>query len=492
MKHHHNKKGTVLLYLIVTMTVLTALGTGLFYMTTTSAFSGLGVGAQNKARYLAEAGLRYALANLRTLQNTSSPLPEYKLSNAAADKFILEVSNLRSGVDANIKSSGIVNPGTPFQASHKISIDITPAQYQPLTSAPVDFARTDSGGIKSMTPSMTPTEAEKSGVGKSGATGVYVDTGAKQIKLGMSITQTYGCVWYQGWANSNGSDCIGGKCKFNKGIRAYFDFEYVIPWDDTGPGFTFAIINGQNNDYQDCGGGDLTGNNQYMAYAGPGATGDGLQPPKIAAEFDPRLNYAGDLSMCNSNSRNDDTFSLSKHSTFVYWGDNLNHCFPSKNTYDDNRHGDGGSTGNPKNPDGNDTNIDGTFPFFPVSSGFDVFGYATPTVGRLSFRLEIDRIDDPVSAGDNNTYKLQAWIMPYNSNGYPDGSGVTLYDTSLHYNKNSDVSKRPTFQQTITLNHTWHGMFDRIIFGWTQATGARVQNVIISNFKVDFKNMNDF
>jgi len=38
MKYHQNKKGNVLLYIIVTMTILTALGTGAFYMTNTVQF----------------------------------------------------------------------------------------------------------------------------------------------------------------------------------------------------------------------------------------------------------------------------------------------------------------------------------------------------------------------------------------------------------------------------------------------------------------------
>ena len=134
MKYDHNKKGSVLLYLIVTVAALTVLGAGAFYMTTTSSFSGLGVTAQNKASSLAESGIRYALYELRngTLTNTSSPLPEYKLNNTAGDRFIREVSGIGTGGNINIKSTGIANPGKPFEASHKIEMVITPTQYQPF------------------------------------------------------------------------------------------------------------------------------------------------------------------------------------------------------------------------------------------------------------------------------------------------------------------------------------------------------------------------
>ncbi|MBU0768307.1 MAG: pilus assembly PilX N-terminal domain-containing protein [Proteobacteria bacterium] len=489
MKYHLNKKGSVLFYLIVTMTVLTALGTGLFYMTTTSAFSGLGVTAHNKARYLAEAGMRYALTNLRTLQNTTA---EYKLNNAAADKFILDISEI--GGEKNLKSTGIANPGTPFQASHKIELlNILPAQYQPLTSAPFSFTGTGSGGITSLT-----TLTGTSGVGKSGATGVYVDTGAQKIDLGMGITQTYGCAWYQGWANSNGSDCVAGRCNFNKGIRAYFDFQYNTDWQ--ADGFTFALISAHNNGTEeapqyinnvtDCGGGNF---GEYMGYAGPGTTGNGLQPPKIAVEFDPHV--AGTSDVCNittnvaqGSSRRDSLFtSPQKHASFTYWGTNDIICTGLSNTYDDNRHGNGDAN-NPKNPENGDTNLDGTKPY--IIQDYNIFGTDTtvPAVGkRLSFRLEIDRIDDTISA-DYRNYKLRAWLKAYAV--YQDSNGVTLDDTSKKFNQNNDFP--PDFQQTITLTQDWHDKFDRMLFGWTQGTGGLTQTIAIRNFKIDFKSKNDF
>jgi hypothetical protein len=330
MKYHRNIKGNVLLYIIVTMTILTVLGTGAFYMTNTSSFSGLNVSAQNKARYLAEAGIRYTIANLRTLQNTNPPLPEYKLNIPAGDEFILDISGIGSGGNINIKSTGVSNPLTPNQASYKIALDnITPAQYQPLTKAPFSFPGTGSGGITSLT-----TYTGTSGVGKSGATGAFVDTTNKQLNLGLGQNNTYGCVWYQGWADRTGSDCtVPGGCNFNKGIRAYFDFQYNTPWG--ADGLTFAIISAHNNgtvaapvyinNITDCGGGNF---GEYMGYAGPGTTGNGLQPPKIAVEFDPYIS-AGTADVCNPSthvaqvgSRMDSLFtSPQKHASFMYWGE---------------------------------------------------------------------------------------------------------------------------------------------------------------------------
>jgi len=472
MKYHHNNKGNVILYIIVTMIIMAALGTGVFYVTLTSSFSGLGVSAQNKARYLAEAGIRYALANLRTLPITTSPLPEYKLNTSTGDKFILEINVI------SIKSTGISNPGTPYQASHKIELDITPSQYQALTSAPFSFTGTGSGGMASLAPPAA----------GAAVSGVTVDTSNQQINLGFSpstgscLLNTAGCVWYQGWAASNGSNCTEGRCNFNKGIRAYFDFQYNIPWQ--AEGFTFAIISAHNigtvaapvyiNNVTDCGGGSC---GEYMAYAGPGLTGNGIQPPKIAIEFDPSIPLTDDRAtdVCSCNSRADWTFG-DKHSAFIFWGNNSILCSsPASNTYDDNRHGSGDGVNDPQNP----TNV----------GSYIIVSYDTISGGRMAFRLEIDRVDDSTSV-DYRKYKMRAWLKVYNVNGYQDSNGVRFDDTSTKYNKNNDDP--PSFQQTIAMTQVWHDQFDRMTFGWTQGTGASCQVVVLRNFKIDFKNTNDF
>jgi len=107
----------------------------------------------------------------------------------------------------------------------------------------------------------------------------------------------------------------------------------------------------------------------------------------------------------------------------------------------------------------------------------------------MAFRLEIDRVDDSTSV-DYRKYKMRAWLKVYNVNGYQDSNGARFDDTGTKYNKNNDDP--PSFQQTITMTQVWHDQFDRMTFGWTQGTGALCQVVVLSNFKIDFKNTNDF
>lgn len=471
------------------MSLMASLGLGMFYVNTTSTFSLFGANNLNKAHYLAESGIRYALQKLRdrSLSNTTTAGTDYTLSNTTKGKFNLKVSGVDVGA-ITIDSTGVSNPDTPFEVRKTITVIVSVDEAAALVKAPFSFAGTGSGGMAALA---APAE------GVSGKSGVTVDTVNKQmINLGSGQSGTAGCVWYQGWADSNGSDCINGKCNFNKGIRAYFDFQYDTPsWQ--GDGFTFAIISGHDknkgtnmapvyiNDYTDCGG----GLSEYMAYAGPGVSppGKGLQPPKIAVEFDPFINIDPDTGLdnpdwCAPYSRNDLAFSSGKHSTFVYWGDNLYYCSPSSNTYDDNRHGNGNITDDPKNPDGSN------------AGAFYLINYDDPIhAGRLVYRMEIDRIDippvPPASVG-GGTYIMRVWMQDYANciiNGCPDSNGVMLNDTSKKY------SNAPTFQQTVTMSQAsgWHEKFDRILFGWTQST-TNPQAVIISNFTINFKNKNDF
>ena len=44
-----NHKGNVLLFAIVAFTLISVLGTGIYFMTTTAIFSGLGANQQNRA-----------------------------------------------------------------------------------------------------------------------------------------------------------------------------------------------------------------------------------------------------------------------------------------------------------------------------------------------------------------------------------------------------------------------------------------------------------
>lgn len=124
-----------------------------------------------------------------------------------------------------------------------------------------------------------------------------------KIKLGLGVGSASAAVWYGGTQDVGGVSgdfCSAGKCKFEYGMRAYFTFNY----NGTGDGFTFALTNGQDNSVS-----SLGSAGEYLGYAGAGA-GSGIQPPKMALEFDTYTNSA----------RNDPGTSNKDYLNFDFWG----------------------------------------------------------------------------------------------------------------------------------------------------------------------------
>jgi hypothetical protein len=144
-------------------------------------------------------------------------------------------------------------------------------------------------------------------------------------------------------------------CLFERGIRVFFilDFNYQNLTNNNADGLTFSIINGTLNDSNSVGGDFQL--SELLAYAGDSrldnnstptfldGSGEGIEPPKMAVEFDGRSNNAT-LSICsnattvNVNTRNDPTTDAVH---YVFWGKNTSIDAPCRNnnkTYDDNRH----------------------------------------------------------------------------------------------------------------------------------------------------------
>jgi len=123
-----NQKGSILIILIITITMISVLSAGILSMTITSTFSGLNANNFNKVKYLAEAGIRYAKLN-----NLPGPTDEtYTLSNG--DTFHILIAG------TTLESTGIVNEDTPLEASWKIILSdyTSPANTPPVfTTDPI-------------------------------------------------------------------------------------------------------------------------------------------------------------------------------------------------------------------------------------------------------------------------------------------------------------------------------------------------------------------
>jgi hypothetical protein len=467
-----NQKGSVIAYVVISMTTIAALAVGAFYMSSSAALGELGANNLNRAYFLALAGKDYALIN--------HVGGDFTLSNG--DKFHIVITG------NTIVSTGIVNQGTPFEARRSISI--TKSGFGGGGSPPDISFPTDIQSFAS------PIQSQ--------AGFITTDTNAARITLGNSKTGSFGSVWYGGSATQG--NCQNGKCDFGKGFRAFFVFQFAS--GSTGDGFTFAFFNGEGVDVKgdkndrNSVGGD-SGRGELLGYAGDsrvdsagnsfldGKGGRGIQPPKMAVEFDVYANF-GSSDVCASGSRRDGLDSRN-HVAYVFWGDNTNSSCTStvgRNTYDDNRHNAGGLNPinidpiNSRRPtDGADTSYFDASSLWPSNANWLLSNAPT---NIYAFRIEVTRGTTP-NVNGNYEYSIKSWVKQclvvndITCPTYDDGSKFA--DTSTDYADTIPTLIRSPIDE---LSPTLHQNFNSFYFGWTAATGGATQNVTLNRFRMNF------
>ena len=308
-------------------------------------------------------------------------------------------------------------------------------------------------------------------------TGNLVDN---NLSMGNNINDVSGSYIYGG--DSDIAYCVAGKCIFGIGVRVYFEFTFQdtdTSSDSTAQadGFTFTIFNGSNNTKNSTGGAPAgISMGELIGYAGPGRTdGLGLQPPKMAIEFDTFPN-TGSTDICAANSRND--ADNNNHMALMFWGDNLTgNCTISgtdypKTTFDDNKHG-AGTVDNPVNS----SKGDGLGGYY---AGAKNGSYNWLEDAQLhSFRMEITRATAPVSG--KYAYNIKTWV---DCPGCTADQLKTFKDLTVPYNNESLSPKR--INRTVSLVEADHQAFNTMLFGWTFATGGSTQRTSIQNFDLYF------
>ncbi len=468
------QQGSVLITLVVAMTLMAALGTGIYSLTTSSTFGELLTNNNDAAYNLAKAGIRYAVSlNTTDYTETTFSMPDNKHT------FKIVISS------GKITSTGTVNAGTFLAASRVLKYD---ASWVP---APIS---TSLGAV--VGDNTTPTISNPAVPAAQQA--VVVDSVNNQIVLGGDggTQEAYGSIWYQ--ANNSFNNCTSGVCSFNSGLRAYFEFmftkeDYSTNSTTFADGFTFAVMSAINNTPPDRTGGNVN-QGELMGYAGGGNTTDGLglNPPKMALEFDTYPNAAG-TNFCSAGSRNDpNPTNFRNHAALMFWGARTlsGTCSGDpRGSYDDNRHGAGGSGGDPQNSIGTaDTGYyqgtDQTCKSSGNTCNWMEDGYL------YSSRIEIER---PPSNSANGTYNytMKAWIVRSDTL-----SGLTkthfqdvivpFTDTAAPFN----TTPMPQINKTVPIVNSSsfndHSDLDQVYFGFTEATGASTQQVTVKNFNIFF------
>jgi hypothetical protein len=340
------------------------------------------------------------------------------------------------------------------------------------------------------------------------ATGAVTAT-ETTINLGGSIYDAAGAAWYQG--SSDLAYCTSGTCNFGGGLRAFFNFKFDSL--DSSPdstssadGFVFAIINASLNT-DGSGIPNRTGGapaicaaahspnyncsmGELMGYAGPGTTADtlGIRPPKMGIEFDTYPSGNSD-DICYSGSMNDSPLgnSFRNHIAQMFWGDNLaGNCTYggtnfSKSSFDDLKHGSGNNDSfspvNSSNP-GTAAPSSGYYTNPVAKPG----GYNWLEDGNThSFRIEIDRSTKTDGSG-KGLYTTRVWV-DCNGTSCSTDQATHLEDVVNPY---PVTDPSPQINRTFELSQADHLLMNRILFGFTEATGGATQIATVTNFKIYF------
>jgi len=277
------------------------------------------------------------------------------------------------------------------------------------------------------------------------------------MAFGNALGDTNGTIWYGGdYGVCPGGVCPEGACKagactLGQGLRAYFAFAFS-DYDDSADstryadGFTFTVATAANDPATAAGGPASGSQGELLGYAGPGPSGVGIAPPKIAVEVDIYPN-TGHGNAADVNSRAD--AGVANHVAVLYWG-------KASTLYDDNVHGAGNNPGNPG------TNTTGYYERARTPGGANWLEDGQPH----AMRLEIRR----TSSG---AYHVLVWIDPH-GNGYGD--------VTADY-----AGEIPQLDHSANLSAADHAGLNAIRFGWTEGTGGKSQSVAISDFSLDFR-----
>jgi hypothetical protein len=456
------QRGSIAIYLalaLVAFGVLAMAGLGRFSSVVSSV---LAPNCATSARYMAESGMRYAMARLRAANDNATLTSEASAINSHGDYVVDASKGLSFALVINYNSASysatVTSTGKSCANITASTSALTATVNLPKLKDVVDFSDLTDDFFR-------PTDLK-------GSDAITVDSAARTISFGkLAEGRNAAAIWYSG----NGTiGCVDGNCTMTNGFNAYFD----VQWNSASvaDGLVFGIMSGETNTVNALGGDPNMG--ELMGWGGPGVSGYGLRPPKIGVELDTWYND------CNSNlyaagSRCDPNSSTNlDHLAYVFWGSNTGASkitagtYGSGNFYDDNRHGAGaGNASEPVSSNDPDDNGNGLFGSYYKGTSNWLRGGT-----KYYFRHELTRLTT-ASSGGTYCYLLKTWIISTTpSTAFK--TVTTDYDATAN---------PPAMQQVIFLNADNHAKLNKILFGWTEATGQYTQNITVGNFNLAFK-----
>lgn len=415
------------------------------------------------ARYMAEAGLRYAAARLRactdktTLAAAVSDMNGHGLYTVDASRglgFSLNITydaNYTATVVSTGKGCSIIAPVTATASASDINLPVVAANSVDPTTVSVTF----SADLADFT--IVPK-------GKTGA--ITKDMSTQSISLGNDIPGMSSAIWYTG----NNALCKDGACRMGNGLCATYSLQFNPYASDQGDGLAWVIMNAASNTADSFG-----GRGEYIGYAGVTTDGASITQPKLVMEYDITPNYWNCGKVCQATDQvacDDGTDNApNDHVAFMYWGYNTVSCGA---TMDDHIHGSGaGSDVEPYNSYNFDGQRDGDDGYYSQDTGSrrpsGVWLRANNAYKTFYIRYELDRATTPNAQGDY-VYRQRAWIS---------GSPVPACSQVM--------TSAPTVVRSVALSPAQHAALGTAYFGWTTSSGSYTQIAKLSGFALTFK-----
>jgi hypothetical protein len=441
-----NPPGFSLLSILASLVILSSLATAIATLTPSATLTSLANGNTLRAHYLALSGL-----NLWSVGKTGV----YTLDG---DTFTLS----QTGPDAlgyyTVTSLGRANANTGSEANVLLTARRQASAPISFTNDIADFLTPTVGATANNATAIVVYSADRpdapAGIGATEWATMWSENVNRYaggwMRFGNATCDTDGAIWYLG----KGGTCAGGRCALGKGLRASFCFAfsgYDTTFDSKGygNGFTFAVITAENDPQTAAGGLTSPYRGEFLGYAGPGPSGQGIKAPKLAVEVDVLPNR-GTFAPTVANSRADK--SNANHVAVVYWG-------TAATTYDDNVHAAGAS---PQNPGG-------------ASAGYYEKAKEDGLPNWLEdgeehcLRLEIHR----ETADATGAYAVMVWVDP---------TGAGRADVTADY-----TAQTPQLSHRMTLSAADHAKLDNVYFGWTEAMSGGKQTLALHDFFLEFR-----
>jgi len=477
----NRQQGSLAVYLAVALVsfgLLAMVGVTRFGASVTSVLS---PNCSTAARYMAEAGLRYARARLRACTTVAQYNTVKAALNGATFTMdagrglsftlaITEDANYTATVTSTGKGCSVIAPVTNQMIDSAVNLPVVAASNAvDPTTVSVTFA----GNLNEFSIAAT---------GTSGSITKNTVTGA--ITFGNNVLSAQSAAWFTG----TNPLCTNGACTLGNGLCAYYRVQFnpngddYTKWEtdnngDYGDGFVWTIMNAATNTAASYGGGG-----ENMGYSGAtvvNSTTMSILPPKLGTEFDVTRNWkhCGQLCQLDNNGNYVDNIacdaSAADHMAFLFWGLKTLSCI---STRDDHIHGAGAGTDEePYNSYNFDGAMDGWDGYYARSSSAWLFGNRTSPGAQYLVRYELDRSTTPNAQG-NYVYRERTWVVT---------SGDT-YSATIS-NCAATHADTPTMSRTFALSPSMHAQLSKIYFGWTMGTGAYADVVKIDKFALNFK-----